>query len=212
MFSLGGLAGLLLAVGAGGSVVAASRVRGRWSHLGPLVAAGALAFQLIHVVEHALQVVVWAGDPGARPWMSPWAMATAHGVGDWFAFIAPASGTQPLGMELLHLFGNVIFLAGLVVLLGLGRLADQRYVRIAVVIQSLHVLEHVMLTMTLVTSGAALGLSTELDQVLPVGPSTTRVLFHFGINAVATAYAAAAIHAVGWRRWSGVLRSTSPVR
>ncbi len=209
MFSPGGFAGLLLALGAGAAIVAAVLVRGRWARFAPLVAAGALVFQVVHVVEHALQAIAWAGDPGSRPWITPWAAETATGVGHWCVVLAPASSPNPLGTELLHLFGNVIFLAGLVVLLGLPQLADRRLARTAVLIQGLHVLEHVVLTGTLVTTGTAFGVSTQLDQFLPVGPTTVRVLFHFGINALATAYAVAAIHAVGWRRWPAALGALS---
>lgn len=210
MFTAGGVAGLVLAVGAGVAIVAAVMVRGRWRRYAPIVAAGALAFQVVHVVEHGLQVAVWAAEPAAQPWISPWAAETATGVGHWCSILAPASSPNPLGTELLHLYGNVIFLAGLVVLVGLPRLADHRLARAAVLIQGLHVLEHVVLSGTLVATGSAFGLSTQLDQVLPLGASTTRVLFHFGINAVATAYALAAVRRVGWRTWSDALRSAVP--
>ena len=116
MFTAGGVAGLMLALGAGGAIIAAVAVRGRWRRFAPLVAAGALVFQVVHVIEHGLQVAVWAGEPGARPWISPWAAETATGVGHWCSILAPASSPNPLGTELLHLYGNVIFLAGLVVL------------------------------------------------------------------------------------------------
>lgn len=211
MYSAGGFAGLALTVGAIGAVVAAALVSGRWARCAALVAGGALLFQLVHVVEHGLQVVAWAADPGDRPWISPWAAETAVGVGHWCSILAPGSGPNPLGTELLHLFGNVIFLAGLVVLLGLPELADRRWARAAVLVQGVHVIEHVVLTVTLVATGTAYGLSTQLDQVLPVGPSTTRVLFHFGINAIGTAFAVTAIHRAGWRRWpSAVGEAWSP--
>lgn len=206
MFTAGGVAGLVLALGAGVAVLAAVMVRGRWRRYAPVVAAGALVFQLVHVLEHGLQVAVWAGEPGARPWISPWAAETATGVGHWCSILAPASSPNPLGTELLHLYGNVIFLAGLVVLTGLPRLADHRLARTAMLIQAVHVAEHVVLSTTLVTTGTAYGVSTQLDQVLPVGASTTRVLFHFGINAVATVYAVLAVRRAGWRRWSEALR------
>ncbi|MEM8902615.1 MAG: DUF6008 family protein [Actinomycetota bacterium] len=206
MFTAGGVAGLMLALGAGGAIIAAVAVRGRWRRFAPLVAAGALVFQVVHVIEHGLQVAVWAGEPGARPWISPWAAETATGVGHWCSILAPASSPNPLGTELLHLYGNVIFLAGLVVLVGLPHLADHRLARIAMLIQVVHVAEHVVLSGTLVATGTAHGLSTHLDQVLPIGASTTRVLFHFGINAVATAYAVLAVRRAGWRPWSSALR------
>ena len=72
-------------------------------------------------------------------------------------------------------------------------------------IQGLHVLEHVVLTGTLILTGTAHGVSTMIDDVVPVGGPTARVWFHFGINAFATAYAIAAVRAVGWRPWVAVI-------
>lgn len=207
MFTVSGLAGLVLVLGAAVAVAAVFFVRGRPVRLGATVVAGALAFQLIHVFEHGLQVAVWAGDPSARPWMSSWAAGTASGVGQWCSLVATSSGAKPLGTEMLHLLGNVIFVAGLAVMVSLGALVHLGHARKALAIQCLHVLEHVVLTGTLVVTGTAYGASTVLNDVLPVGGATARVLFHFGINAAATFYAVRAVHSAGWRRWVSVIGS-----
>ena len=90
------------------------------------------------------------------------------------------------------------------------RAADRRLGGTALAIQGLHVLEHVVLTGSLVATGSAFGLSTRLDEVLPWGASTVRVLFHFGVNAVATTHTIAAVReavrAAGWRRWPAAFR------
>lgn len=152
-----------------------------------------------------------------RSWRGPGIPGRRSGSRRGRPTLRPASVTgaacwrpPPLGTELLHLFGNVIFLARLVVLAGLLHLADRRLGGTALAIQGLHVLEHVVLTGSLVATGSAFGLSTRLDEVLPWGASTVRVLFHFGVNAVATTHTIAAVReavrAAGWRRWPAAFR------
>ena len=75
-----------------------------------LVAVGGLTFQAVHGFEHAVQFARWLGSPASPPWMSSWALAGRDGL-------AAAFGPSPMvGMELLHLIGNAIFLAGLLAL------------------------------------------------------------------------------------------------
>ena len=153
------------------------------------VAAGALAFQAVHVVEHLAQFGYWIAHPGEAPWLTPWA---AHGRD------ALAVGGEALGNELLHLIGNLIFLGGLLALVILCRrtgksASDFPNLRIATVVQGFHVAEHVALTTTSFVLGKSIGLSTLLGLV--DGPMMTsyRVWFHFVVNLIATWYAGRAL-------------------
>lgn len=76
-------------------------------HLLLAVAAAGLGFQAVHSVEHLLQLGYWLAHPTSPAWLTPWAEAGRDGL-------AALTDRRPMtGMELLHLLGNAIFLAGL---------------------------------------------------------------------------------------------------
>lgn len=156
-----------------------------------VVAAGGLAFQVIHVLEHLLQLGFWFARPGATPWLSSWAAGTADGL-QYFCSLVPSADTPTsLGVEMLHLTGNVVFLGSLTAWQVAMR-AQHRTVRslaIAERIQLFHVIEHVLLVATLIGFGQATGLSTLFGLAEGSVLVAVRVWFHFGINALATGYA-----------------------
>ncbi len=153
-----------------------------------LAVIGAIGFQVVHVTDHALQVLVWLVHPSATPWLTPWAVTGA----DALAHVAGAAGGG--GVELLHLVGNLVFLPGLA---GAVRLLDgtggggPRPLRLALWLQTAHVAEHVLLTATWFSTGTALGLSTAFGSLTasPVVATALRVWFHFTVNGVATVLA-----------------------
>jgi len=188
----------LQVVGVGG-LVAYRRSGARIVLWGLFAAAiGAVAFQVLHFVEHLAQLGYWIGHPTQAPWMTPWAMSAAHGLAD-------LGGPSPMavGMELLHLVGNSIFFVGAVTLAVLvGRCAAgspaARTTRALLWVQGLHVVEHVALTSTLLWTGKAAGLSTFFGLADP-GPVlwSYRVWWHFLINLAATALLLRAV----WQFW-----------
>ena len=109
-------AGLLLALGC--SVAAAivlQRVVGRAPLHQRILVTGAVAgltFQVIHVLEHVLQLGFWFARPDDKPWLSAWASGSADGL-LWFCSLLPTAAEPSLGVEALHLTGNVIFLGAL---------------------------------------------------------------------------------------------------
>ncbi|MGI8694126.1 MAG: DUF6008 family protein [Geodermatophilaceae bacterium] len=72
-----------------------------------------LIFQVVHSAEHVAQATYWLFNPTMPPWMSAWAMGATNGLA------SVSGGTPALGMELLHLIGNGIFLGGLLLALRL---------------------------------------------------------------------------------------------
>lgn len=62
--------------------------------------------QVGHFQEHVTQAGYWIARPYALAWMTPWADSSARGMGQVDA------GKPALGMEILHLVGNCIFVAG----------------------------------------------------------------------------------------------------
>lgn len=189
--------------------VTSGLARRRWSVYrdgAVLAVAGGLVFQALHAVEHLAQLGMWLLHPLAPPYFTPWALAGRDGL----AVVAGGAGA---GSELLHLIGNLVFLAAL---LGLrlvdatdGRLGvrplslpRERTVRRATVVQSVHVIEHLVLTFAVMLTGTPVGVSTLFGLLEAGTPGATalRVLFHFTLNAVPTILVARAI----WETRPGV--------
>jgi len=154
-------------------------------------AIGGLVFQVIHLLEHMLQIAFWAAAPTEKPWLSSWADGTAGGLGYFCSLVAP-NGAPSLGVEALHLTGNVIFLGALASWQMARRtsgLDSLRPLTIAERIQIFHVVEHIALVATLLLVGRPLGLSTAFGFAGGISGVALRVWFHFGINAAATGFA-----------------------
>ena len=156
-----------------------------------------LVGQVGHVQEHVAQVGYWVGHPDAPGWMTPWGSSLARGFGR-------VDTTKPsLGMEILHLTGNLVFLAGLVAAMLITRRARatraRRWARMGTWMQGLHGLEHLSLTLS-VALGAprAVGVSTWFGVMHP-GPGlwTYRIWWHFIANVVGTVIFATA----AWHLW-----------
>jgi hypothetical protein len=158
-----------------------------WLYRGSLAVIGiGVLGQLGHVQEHIAQVGYWLGHPNAPAWMTPWGTSLADGL----QLVLPNRPT--FGMELLHLTGNFIFLAGFAGVMVITRRARgtraRRWGKMGVWMQGLHGLEHLVLTLT-IGFGAprAIGLSTFFGLVDPgPGLTTYRVWWHFVANVMGT--------------------------
>jgi hypothetical protein len=165
----------------------------RTRHLLLAVAAAGLGFQAVHTVEHLLQLGYWLAHPTSPAWLTPWASAGRDGLA------ALTDGRPMTGMELLHLLGNAIFLAGLCATLAvIGRDRAPQSLAAVTWLQAAHVAEHVALTATTLLSGQAVGLTTAFGLLPPGGPASTalRVWAHFAINLALTLYALRGLHQV----------------
>lgn len=153
------------------------------------VAALGLLFQVGHFAEHAFQFAVWVlGDLSSicgrdTPWMSAWVTEMVRRTG---AFLAPAADParrMMLGLEVLHLIGNGIFLAGLA---ALYYCVPSRWVRWALYIEGFHLYEHLMLTATAFFVGKPIGMSTLFGGASVIGDREfavgCRVTWHFAMN------------------------------
>lgn len=154
------------------------------------IAVAALIFQVVHFVEHVAQLGYWMTHPTEAPWLTPWAMAGRD--------LLVVDGTPASGNELLHLVGNLIFLAGLVALIALvwrlgQSIGEVPFLKPALWLQGIHVLEHVLLTGTYLAAGKAIGFTTLFG--LAQGPfgSGLRVWAHFLLNLVGTYFAVRAV-------------------
>ncbi|RDI49939.1 DUF6008 family protein [Nocardia mexicana] len=161
--------------------------------------------QIGHFQEHVLQAGYWIGHPNAPAWMTPWGTSLANGFGQ----VNHAKPT--LGMEILHLVGNFHFLAGLagVALLTHHALQSKarRWGRMGVLMQGIHGLEHVALTLSVLLGSKAIGLST-IFGLLDAGPGlwTFRVWWHFLANVLGTSIFAMALYYL-WRERATITAS-----
>lgn len=156
-----------------------------------------IGFQVVHALEHVLQTGYWLVHPTDAPWLTPWAAAGRD------ALAGLADGQPGSGSELLHLAGNIVFLVGLVALAALGtrdRRLDPRWLHAALLLQALHVGEHILLTVTWLAMGRALGVTTALGLIDGAVMGGVRVWAHFLLNLLATAFAVAAITPAIWPR------------
>jgi hypothetical protein len=162
--------------------------------------------QIGHIQEHFAQGAHWAMDPNGKPWMTPWATGLASGLGQ----IDTSKPT--LGMEILHLTGNFIFLAGIAGIMVITRRArgtqSRKWGRMGMWMQGIHGLEHLSLTLS-VAFGAkqAIGLSTWFGLLDP-GPAlvTYRVWWHLIANVIGSIIFGIALYHL-WRE-RAVVRST----
>lgn len=141
--------------------------------------------QLGHLQEHVAQVGYWLGHPNSPSWMTPWGTGLANGL----QMVLPNRPT--FGMELLHLTGNFIFLAGLAYVMVITRRATKtqahRWGKMGVWMQGIHGLEHLALTVSVAFGSRAIGLSTFFGLIDPgPGLTTYRVWWHFIANVIGT--------------------------
>lgn len=152
-----------------------------------------LLFQIGHFVEHGVQFVVWlsgkyewvASNFCGRdtPFMSPPAIEMVRLMGLYLYPEADVARQMMMGMEILHLIGNFIFL---VTIAGVYYFIPTTPVRYAFYIEGAHLCEHILLTLSAHYLGTPIGLSTVFGQSsllwgneLAVG---WRVSFHFFMN------------------------------
>ncbi|MGJ4941451.1 DUF6008 family protein [Bradyrhizobium sp. HKCCYLS1011] len=153
------------------------------------VAGVGLAFQVGHFAEHAMQFGVWIlGDYSNicgrdTPWMSPWLTEMVRRAGTIMFPTAAPSRQMMLGMEVLHLIGNSIFLTSLGCLYYCVR---SKWIRWALYIETFHLYEHLMLTLTAYFVGKPIGLSTLFGGSSVMGSPEFavgyRVTWHFAMN------------------------------
>ncbi len=165
--------------------------------------------QIGHLTEHVAQVGYWFQHPNSPAWMTPWGNALARGFGQ-------VDTSKPtLGMEILHLTGNFIFLAGLAAVMVITRHARRTRTRfwgkMGVWMQGLHGLEHLSLTLS-VWFGAkqAIGLSTWFGQLTPgPGLTTYRIWWHFIANVIGSIIFGVALYHL-WRERHDIRGSYDP--
>jgi len=186
---LSGLALYLLTAGSIAALIYGMRCRGekRRTVLTGVIF-GAVAFQIFHVFEHALQLGYWMLNPHTKPWLTPWAETGVNGLAYWCQILPGKGATTNRGVEVLHLVGNTLFMSGVIAMVVLAAAAKvrSRATTGTLIFQGFHLAEHVLLTATLFIGGTGWGASTLFGTLGGSQLSTHRVWWHFTVNAVAT--------------------------
>ena len=147
---------------------------------------GSLIFQSFHTLEHLVQLSRWFNSPYSPPYMSPIAKTASSQLESSFASISNIIGVPSLGMELLHLVGNAIFLTGGVVLFFSPVFAKVRkYSLYALLFEGVHMIEHSILTISALSGNGAWGASTQFNLLAGSQLTTHRIWWHGAMNLVA---------------------------
>lgn len=136
-----------------------------------------IAFQIGHFIEHLLQAAHWLLRDRSYAWMSSLAMSLVM----WL------NPVMKVGMEELHLLGNLIFL---LTLIGVYILIPNKYLKWAVWVETFHLWEHLSLTLSVISIGRPIGMSTLWGYVghLPLNEAVGyRVMWHFVMNLIPSA-------------------------
>jgi hypothetical protein len=152
-----------------------------------------LAFQVGHFVEHAVQFAVWlcgkyqfvADNFCGRgtPFMSWPVTEMVQLTGAALFPQADAARQMMMGVEILHLIGNSIFL---LTIAGVYYFFPVKLVRYAFYIEGGHLCEHLALTITAYYLGKPIGISTLFGQAGALWGKEAavgyRVTWHFAMN------------------------------
>lgn len=148
-----------------------------------------LTFQVGHFIEHFIQYGHWVVYDRSTAYMSPLAMNLIHHIGSTLYASADAARQHMMGMEILHLLGNMIFLATLIMLRYKGNMGWPA-MRWAIYIETFHLYEHIMLVSTAHFMNKAVGLSTLFGGAEVLWSHNTavgyRVAWHFVMNLIPT--------------------------
>jgi len=157
-----------------------------------IIVALCFLFQIAHFFEHLAQAfMVIIGPDRTVLFMTPWATDLVVWFADMFQS-RPMEERMLIGMEVLHFFGNLIFLTGL--FLYYHVFDKSRFSKIALIAQSLHMFEHVLLTATVILFGTPLGFTTLFGA--PISLSAAGLLrgtIHFVLNLIPSLYIAKAL-------------------
>jgi len=169
-----------------------------------------LAFQVGHFLEHGIQFAVWV--LGSDQWLTSsycgrdtpfmsWPVTElVRFVGIYLFPSATVARQMMMGMEILHLIGNTIFLTTIA---GVYYFIPSKLVRYAFYVEGAHLCEHVSLTLSAYFVGIPIGVSTLFGQAPTwLGKSGAvgyRVTFHFLMNLLPMPFVMIAI----MKHWSG---------
>jgi hypothetical protein len=157
-----------------------------------------LFFQFIHSLEHIAQAGVWTFGSKDKLYMTSLGMWGMDKVGELFFSNEEPVRKGKLGFELLHLFGNGIFLLGI---MGLLYFVKSKKVIWALLIEGFHFFEHLNLTMSMIFFDMPVGFSTLFGVgMTEVAYIAYRVWWHFLFNIIPTILIALVVYEI-YMKW-----------
>lgn len=147
-----------------------------------------ILFQIGHFAEHAYQFTHWLVLDRSAPWKSNFAHFLADTAGQ---MVSPDLCSDKVlmarGMEVLHTGGNLIFLWTLA---ALWVLTEARAIRLALLIEGAHLIEHLLLTGSVLAGYPPIGMSTLFGYAPQLMSHEAavgyRVGWHFVMNMIPT--------------------------
>ena len=148
-----------------------------------LLAALVVLFQAFHTLEHFIQTVYWSKNMWSAPYMTPFAKSIASGLETIHRKHFDITPSPTLGMELLHFYGNLIFLIGiLAIYLSPYFLARRNLIKYPLIFEGVHLLEHTTLLISVILGAAPWGASTLFSSLTGSQLSIHRIWWHLIMN------------------------------
>ena len=179
-----------------------------------------LLFQVGHFLEHAVQFVVWL--TGKYEWVvfvfcgrdTPFMTGPVNNLvlftGSAFYPNAPLPRQMMMGVEILHLIGNSLFL---ITIGGAYHFMRSKWVRWALYVEGFHLCEHIALFLTANYIGKPIGISTLFGEAGALWGKEAavgyRVSWHFAMNLLPMPFVMVAMMQEGadlMRRWFPMMR------
>ena len=148
-----------------------------------ILAAAVVGFQAFHTLEHLIQTVFWSNNKWSAPYMTPFAKSIASGLETIHRKYLDITASPTLGMELLHFYGNLVFLIGILALyISPHFIARRNLIKYPLVFEGVHLLEHTTLLFSVMMGAAPWGASTLFSSLTGSQLSIHRIWWHLIMN------------------------------
>lgn len=148
-----------------------------------LLAATTIGFQAFHTLEHIIQTVFWSKNMWSAPYMTPFAKSIASGLETIHRKYIDITPSPTLGMELLHFYGNLVFLTGILALyISPHFIARRNLIKYPLIFEGIHLLEHTTLLFSVILGAAPWGASTLFSSLTGSQLSIHRIWWHLIMN------------------------------
>lgn len=148
-----------------------------------ILASAVVGFQAFHTLEHLIQTVFWSKNMWSAPYMTPFAKSIGSGLETIHRKYFDITTSPTLGMELLHFYGNLVFLIGILALyISPHFIARRDLIKYPLVFEGVHLLEHTTLLISVILGAAPWGASTLFSSLTGSQLSIHRIWWHLIAN------------------------------
>jgi len=148
-----------------------------------ILAGAVVGFQAFHTLEHIIQTVFWSRNMWSAPYMTPFAKSIASGLETIHRKYFDITSAPTLGMELLHFYGNLVFLIGILALyISPHFIARRKLIMYPLIFEGVHLLEHTTLLISVILGASPWGASTLFASLTGSQLSIHRIWWHLIMN------------------------------